>query len=317
MEPGDQPLGTVDVPSGCLLLLDLGLARRWRHDAAAFDAHPGKHHDLQIVGADAEAAGRAFDLDWDPTRLHDVVDVERVRARFEERARELGLDARAIPLPAQVPHAERARRALAARGSGLGVVTFGGARAVVASVDPGARLEVIGNRRAVELVADPDARAATAQRVDGITVKHGQLLCVDLDAIAGLRSGRSLDGLADLVFWGSGAAALAARHGAAQLEERLYGWRDVVMARLDERAAALDADLAAQGLHAVVDRRPHDPLELLLAQIRSSPTHSGVVDVGGALVTGCHHGLPAGLLAVSRLCDPDGRVVQLRIDGGA
>jgi hypothetical protein len=66
----------------------------------------------------------------------------------------------------------------------------------------------------------------------------------------------------------------------------------------------------------VVDRRPHDPLELLLAQIRSSPTHSGVVDVGGALVTGCHHGLPAGLLAATRLLDLAGRVVRLRLGDG-
>ena len=89
------------------------------------------------------------------------------------------------------------------------------------------------------------------------------------------------------------------------------GWRDLPLSRLDAEAAALE--LAAGDLHVIVDRRPHDHLELLLAQIRTSPTHSGVVEVSGALVTGCHHGLPAGLLAATRQVDAHGHTVRVRL----
>lgn len=78
--PGPGVLGEIDLPEGQLLILDPGLARFWRHDA--------------------EAAGRAYDREFDPRFLFDRTDPRKAVEHFGQFAREKGFDAHAEVLGA-------------------------------------------------------------------------------------------------------------------------------------------------------------------------------------------------------------------------
>src|SRR5437870_3652144 len=116
-------LGEIDTPSGTLIVLDPGLGRFWRHDGDP--RSPNRKDpacaDMVIVGPDAEAAGRAYNLDFVPHYLFDVpVDqVDSMRERYAASE----FDARAELLPQRVPHTRRVELAVEA-GGGAGVVTY-------------------------------------------------------------------------------------------------------------------------------------------------------------------------------------------------
>src|SRR5262245_3671952 len=125
-------LGEVEVPSGILLVLDPGLGRFWRHDGdprSPRKADP-QHHDLAIVGPDAIAAGKAYDRQFDPRYLFDVVDVAATEKHFATFVRDMKLNARLERLERRIPHLERARLAVEA-GGGAGVVQYNNLWAVV------------------------------------------------------------------------------------------------------------------------------------------------------------------------------------------
>lgn len=68
---------------GALLILDPGLARFWQHDGDPRSPRPidPEAFDLHIVGPDAITVGRAYDRQFDPQYLFDVVNVEK-KMRF-------------------------------------------------------------------------------------------------------------------------------------------------------------------------------------------------------------------------------------------
>lgn len=74
-------LGEIEVPSGIMLVLDSGLGRFWRHNEKPCSPRKGdpKCHVLAIVGPDALAAGKAYDRQFDPRYLFDLVEGELVR----------------------------------------------------------------------------------------------------------------------------------------------------------------------------------------------------------------------------------------------
>src|SRR5262249_51193330 len=110
--PKPVQLGEVEVPSGIMLVIDPGLGRFWRHDDEPSSPRRGdpQQFDLEILGPDAVAAGRAYDRQFDPRYLFDIPDVQSSRRQFTEFVRGKKLDARLELLPRRVPHLERARR---------------------------------------------------------------------------------------------------------------------------------------------------------------------------------------------------------------
>jgi hypothetical protein len=59
--------------------------------------------------------------------------------------------------------------------------------------------EFTGRWRSIDVIVDPAAAAAATQTVQGVMVEHGQLMCVDLEALGEFRMWEPLDGLADFV----------------------------------------------------------------------------------------------------------------------
>src|SRR5262245_53474048 len=120
-------LGNVDLPTGVLVLLDPGLGRFWRHDGDPKSPRKtdAPEVDLEITGPDAEAAGRAYNRQFDPMFLFDIPrdSVDASIARFTGFCAEKRFDASAAARGERVAHTERTKHALAA-GDGLGVVQY-------------------------------------------------------------------------------------------------------------------------------------------------------------------------------------------------
>jgi len=323
-------LGEVELPSGILLILDPGLARYWcgADDPSRADGDE-PCTDLAIVGPDAVDAGRTYDRQYDPRYLYDVRDVARMQARFAAHCDEMGFDARAERID-RVPHLTRALTVLDV-GDGAGVVPYAGLWAVVVAGLPRNRpLPVVGVHlppdhrfqgrwRSVDVVVDPHALIESTERIRAVMVDHGQGLFADVEAMSGFRMWQSLDGLADLVFWGADARAVAAELGAASLGDeegrQLYGWRDVPMADIGAHGRALSARL--QTARAAMDYRPHCNLERLNQQIRASERRSGVIDLGDAKVCGFDNRWGDGAFDVLVDRDEGGRVARVRLDLGS
>lgn len=326
--PASVVLGEVELPEGVLLILDPGLARFWRHDAEP--ASPRKkapaEYDLRIAGPDAEAAGRAYDREFDPRFLFDRKDAAEAAEHFAGFARQRGFDARAEVLAERIPHTERARLALEA-GGGLGVAKYNGLWAVVAGDLPrGRALQVVGlpmppgefggRWRSLDVVVDGEAEAVRSEEVAGVMVDHGQLLFAGLGPMGHFRMWEPEDGLADYVFHGRDAPALAKELGASDLGDGLFGWKDVPMERVGEKATPLQERIEEGSLAVGVDYRPHCNLEKLNAGLRASVEDAASLVLDGARVVGCGNRWGDGVFAVSRHFDAKGRVVRVRVELG-
>ncbi|MBN9681647.1 MULTISPECIES: DUF2185 domain-containing protein [unclassified Corallococcus] len=326
--PKPVVLGEVDLPEGVLLILDPGLGRFWRHDAEP--ASPRKkapaEHDLRITGPDADAAGQAYDREFDPRFLFDRKDPADAAAHFEGFAKERGFDARAEVLSARIPHTERARLALE-HGRGLGVVKYNGLWAVVAGDLPaGQGLKVIGvpmppgefggRWRSIDIVVGGEAEAVRSEDVAGVMVDHGQLMFTGLGPMGRFRMWEPEDGLADYVFHGRDAPKLAKELGASDLGGGLYGWKDLPMERVGEKATPLQERIENEGLAVGVDYRPHCNLEKLNAALRESEEDAASLVLDGARVVGCGNRWGDGIFTVSRHLDAEGRTVRVRVELG-
>lgn len=284
-----QSLGTVTAPSGALVLVDFGLLDLWSGDGAPrmpeWAAPPdvvalaNGAIDYEVEGRDAldavrhfgGASGRLYDR---PSAFADT---------FAEARRAESWDASLRALP-RVSHAARVRHALSA---GDAVTSFHGVGVVCLGDLPGGAMTVRGTRGPedrwdiVELVVRAGDVSGT-RRLGHVAVDRARLAFMDLEAMAAWEHHESLDGLADLVFWGRDAAVVAKKTGAATLTGGRYGWLDQPIAR----AVELEATITRLRRDVVVDSRPHSDHHRLLEPIRHSPTESATVEVGGARVCG-------------------------------
>jgi hypothetical protein len=321
-------LGEVELPSGVMLVLDPGLGRFWRHDGEPRSPRAGDPPtvDVAVMGPDAHIAGSGFDHSFVPERIYDVVNLERLTGAFTTYCKKHNYQAWLEALPTKVPHLERARLALR-HGGGLGVVEFNRVWGVVAGGLPAERAlpvvghllegEFAGRFRSIDVIVDGAATVARTQSVMGVMVQHGQLMCVGLEPLGQFKMWEPHDGLADFIFWGRDAEVLAHELGARSLGDGSFGWRDLPMAAVVGVAEPLQQRVAHKGLKVAVDYRPHDNLERLNAQIRTSPERHGSLILDGARTCACDNRWGDGVFAVARDLDSDGRVVRVRLDVGS
>ncbi len=321
-------LGEIDLPDGILVILDPGLGRFWRHDGDPRSPRRSDpdEHDLAIVGDDAEAAGRAYDREFDPRFLFDRRDPAEARAQFEAFAAERGLRAHAEVLGERVAHTARLSSALVA-GRGLGVVRYNGLWAVVADGLPADRSlpveavelddgEFAGRLAHVDVIVADDAEVATIEHVTGVMVEHGQLLFAGVAPLGDFRMWESRDGLADYVFWGRDAGQLAAELGADDLGRGDFGWRDLPMDEVADKAGPLQHRVVEAGLTVAIDYRPHCNLERLNAQMRARPDDAAQIELAGSRVVACGTRWGDGVYRVSRHLDGAGRLLRIRVELG-
>jgi hypothetical protein len=332
-------LGIVTAPTGQLLIVDPGYLNLWCHDRrpvmpegvlsspeATFAANGAV--DLEIVGRDATLVGTAFDRQWNPRFLFDIprAGVAGFVRSVGELARAKNLDAHVVEMSERIPHRRRIELALEA-GGGAGEVQFHGiwatavaglpedrALRVVGEPMPDGRAEA-GRLRSVAILAR-EGVIARAERLGHVMVDWGRLLALDVGALSLWKTDESLDGKADFVFWGRDAEKVAGTISAPRVGETEYGWRNLPVDLAEKRGReVLRAKEGAQAVFAH-DYRPHSHHFLLMEQVRSSQTESGVVPLPDAVACGFATTWGDGIFEVYRDLDREGRLLSIRIELG-
>lgn len=298
---GAELLGTVSCGSGILLLVDASMLGLWQHDREPqlderygpdVQEHANEAVDLELVGPDAALAGARLEAQWHPTRLYDVA--LAARQALEQELQELcaarGWSAELRVCTPRVPHRRRVDHALE-QGGGAGEVWFHGAMAVAVHCGPSASIELFGVRQLGELPGALWARlelrlrpgkAERRREVGLIAVNEGQLCLADVEALAGWEHDVSLDGLADLIFWGPRARAVALDLGAPLLDdEGHFGWLDLPLEQALAQGVALDEAAGEDLSSLVIDYRPHSHHYRLLRHVWASELECGVLELAG------------------------------------
>jgi hypothetical protein len=341
LSPNETPecLGEVTVPSGTLLVIDTGLLNLWSHDRLPYieegmfsnprvEALANSALDLVIEGPDAVAAGQSFNKQWDPRFLYDIPaeGLQMMKSLFEQCLQEHRLTATLKELTERISH--RRRVGLAVEwGKGQGEVQYQGAPAVaVSGLPPGQTMKVYGVR-----MSHPDYRerwrwvwlevcsglpTVESRTVGDVAVDWARLMFADVDALGQWRHQDPLDGKADFLFWGKDASIAATTTQAPPLMKESYGWLDLPVDEVTELGLQVEEIRERWELKFTTDFRPHSHHYYVMRQVRSTPTESGVIDVGGARMCVFMTTWGDGFYPV--ICDfgKEGQLLRVRIELG-
>jgi hypothetical protein len=304
MDHTSELLGEVTLPSGVLAVLDCGLLGMWSHDRppqlpeGILDPETTESvnagTDFEIVGADAEQAGRSFGRQPHPLFMYDVAlsQVRELVSSFEDHVRSSSSRAELRPLGERVPHRTRLDQA-AEFGQGAGEVFFYGVTGgVVGGLPRDRALPVHGARMGrgdfsecwdyVELRLRPEFSESRLEQAGRVAVDWARILFADADALGAWKHEEPCDGLADFVFWGLNAKELASALDAPALAEGEFGWVDTPVERAAELGMQAERLRDERGLRLATDFRPHSHHYAILEHMRASPTGSGTLEVGGS-----------------------------------
>ena len=143
-------------------------------------------------------------------------------------------------------------------------------------------------------------------------VDFARLACLDLKALDHWKHEDSLDGLADVVFWGRDDAALAKALRAPKTSEG-YGWRDLDL--MDAESKVMEAEIlkAENDWLLNVDFRPHSHHFHALAAARENPAGAGGLEVGGSKMLLFFTSWGDGVFPIYLDLDATDRPVRVRI----
>ncbi len=131
----------------------------------------------------------------------------------------------------------------------------------------------------VDFVDDP--HAARTVEAGRIVVDAARAGFFDVDALAAWQHDIPVDGRADVAFWGLHAEEVARRFQAGRIEEDNFGWMDLPVEQAQQAAQRLETLRNSGELRFAYDYRPHSHHYVLMKQVRSRPTESGVIGIGG------------------------------------
>ncbi|MFC7246018.1 hypothetical protein ACFQO7_26365 [Catellatospora aurea] len=288
-------LGEITSPSGELVLMDGGYLGLWSGSRSPEEMRQPDEPsavDFEVVGQDAEVAARSFDRQAGRA-LYDIPQhaAAQMVELFESHCRRHGLQAELRAFGRQLPHRERARRAIAAGDpgfviTGVPVISIGGlptdrplpVMAVPSGQGDWARIRiVVGN--------EPGTSAHSLGRIG---VDWARFVFADADALSAWVHDDSVDGLADVVFWGLHESEVAAEFGVTRTGtpgDDHFGWLNLPVADAYAKAIALDRRrTAAPDRRFVFDFRPHSHHWQVMAGVRASEHEAATIDVGGARI---------------------------------
>ncbi|MBX9689318.1 MAG: DUF4241 domain-containing protein [Candidatus Obscuribacterales bacterium] len=328
-------LGEITVPSGTVLLIDFGLMDLWTHDRpplilpgilsddALESANNGS--DFKIEGPDAAEAGRRFGRQPNPHYLYDIPrhGVEELRESFESSISQAGFRSNLVALAERVPPRRRVEQALEF-GQGAGVVFLHGVHSIVVSGLPRDRALIVegraidsgefhGHWQDISLLVS-DSEIARSLRIGYVAVDMARLMFCDVEAAGKWQHHETIDGLADLVFWGKDAARLANKFSAPILDGHIYGFVDMPIQESIDLAMRVQSHLDQHHLVAAMDFRPHTDHWRMLKELAGHETESGVIQLGDSHCCGFMTGWGDGFFPVYLELDAAAKIVAVRIE---
>jgi hypothetical protein len=316
-------LGEITCPSGELVLMDGGYLGLWSGERSPDEtAEPGTvaAADFEIAGRDAHAAARSFDRQ-SGLFLYDIPQhgVAKLHRMFEEHCRDHGLQAQLRLFPKRIPHRDRFRRAVKAENpdfliTGVSVVPIG-------DLPDDRPLPVTASRgpkgwREIQIWTGGGA-AVTSRRMGSIFVDHARFVFADVEAIAEWEHDQTLDGQADLVFWGADEEAVAKEFRASRTGlpgDDQFGWTNLPDEQAYQRAVRLQHRQHAKPEVAFeFDFRPHSHHWQAMAGVRASEHEAATLPVGGAEVMLAMTSVGDGAFPVHLDLDAAGKPAAIRI----
>jgi hypothetical protein len=288
-------LGGITVPCGELVLMDGGCLGLWSGPRDPQEVRPDgipPGVDVEVVGPDAPAAARSFHRQSGQT-LYDIPRqaVPVLVDQFDEHCRSAGYQAQLRAFDHQVPHRERARRAIAADDPdflihGVPVVAVGDLptdRPLLVTAGP-----TDGGEWAYIRIQVRDEPVVGTHDLGPIGVDWARLAFADADALGAWEHDKPIDGLADIVFWGRDEDEIAAEFAAPRTDTpggENFGWLNLPVTEAYAKAVALDARRGAEPERRFAyDFRPHSHHWKVMAEVRASEHEAGTIRVGGAQI---------------------------------
>jgi hypothetical protein len=157
-----------------------------------------------------------------------------------------------------------------------------------------------------------DGEITHSKKLGEAGVDFARLACIDHAALDAWQHEDSLDGKADLVFWGRDGHVLAHVMNARQLEDG-YGWIDLSVVDAENKSDVVARKKAENKWLLASDLRPHSHHYYALAAARKSPDRAGVLEVGGARMMLVFTSWGDGVFPIYLDLDHDDQPVQIRI----
>jgi hypothetical protein len=165
----------------------------------------------------------------------------------------------------------------------------------------------------VAVVLDRDhVGVHTSKKIGTAAVDCARLVCMDHAALDHWVHEDSLDGRADVVFWGRDAEQLA-RHMSAPRTTDGHGWVDLLVPDAEARHAEALRRKSANSWLLAMDYRPHSHHFHALAAARKSPWGAGTLDLAGTRLVLFFTSWGDGVFPVFLDLDEADRPVQIRI----
>jgi hypothetical protein len=160
-----------------------------------------------------------------------------------------------------------------------------------------------------------DGGVARRVHVGDVVVDFARIIFIDDEARGAWRHDDAIDGLADVVFWGRDAAALAevVKAPALPADPGTYGWTNLAVDDAVSHGQRLESEKQARGFKLAWDFRPHSHHFQALEALRQNPCEAGVVDVGGARALLWMTSWGDGVFPVYTDLDGDGALLQVRV----
>jgi hypothetical protein len=328
---GEHTIGKVTLPSGMLVLTDMGALGQWSHEAphhadiagSAWAKYAQKEHDdyvdLVVTGPDAAKAFAKFVSEHGADDLFDVDrdHLEHTKEHFKEHCE--GLDANIEISKDRIGHGQRLRML---RDAGLPFAELSFAHVNVIAVfglPKTGELPVVGMHddegswAYVSLVVKP-TKAVRETELERLSIEEARFIFADGEALKAWDHDRSIDGLRDFVFWGGAEDDIAAATGAvrAYQDADYLGWADLPPGALPPHIAhRVLSQVEAGGL--VAELRPHSTHHMILSQAWRSPDEAGTAEIGGAKMTGLFSSVGDGVFPVFAEYDESGELCRVTV----
>ncbi|HEY4176501.1 MAG TPA: hypothetical protein VGM90_06710 [Kofleriaceae bacterium] len=143
-------------------------------------------------------------------------------------------------------------------------------------------------------------------------VDFARIVCMDHAALDHWKHDESLDGLADVVFWGRDEALLASALRANRMKEG-YGWKDLPIEDAESKVFECEILKADNSWLLAIDFRPHSHHFQMLAAARANPLGAGTLELADTQMMLFFTSWGDGVFPIYLDLDADDKPVRVRI----